>query len=271
MKHNVTNLSNGSIVISRNFPNLLEPYAPAKIPDYLALVDHSLAIKKQKQYEKLLKAKEGEFNTLVRGLDEAHRSLIIVLQGRDAAGKSGGATRLEEALGHDARIFLRVPIGPPTCEEKEIGYLARFQRHQRMPAFGQVRVFDRSWYERLLVEPVMKLTKRREIENSYAELRAYEWLLARQGVVLVKVWMDITKNEQARRFKARKEDHPEKVSDADTVARVHWDEYTLAANEMFYRTSTEFAPWHIISSENKWYSRVALLETAIAAMQNAIS
>jgi polyphosphate kinase 2 (PPK2 family) len=107
------------------------------------------------------------------------------------------------------------------------------------------------------------------VQRSFGEIRAFEWLLQQQGAVLVKVWMDISKDEQKRRFEDRAKDKPWKLSDSDEVARAHWDDYTVAANEMFHLTGTDFAPWHIISSEDKRYSRVNLLRIVNQALKDA--
>lgn len=255
-----TVLENGAIKIARCLPSPTEPYAKARIPNYLKQVDHSLAIKKKKKYEKKLAEQTFELNELVRQLAEAKKSLIVVFQGRDGAGKSGATVRIIQALGYDMKIFQGVPIGPPSDEEKARPFLWRFTRSDRLPAFGQVRVFDRSWAERVLVEPVMKLTPPEDVQNSYADINTFEWQLERGGAVIVKVWLDITKDEQMTRFEARKKEKAWKVSPSDMIARKHWGEYTDAANEMFFRTGTEFAPWYIISSEDKLYSRVTVLE-----------
>ncbi len=239
--------------------------------DYLSLVDHSLTIEDRKEYEKKLEKQEEKFNTLVRKLEDAERAVVIVLQGRDGAGKSGAAQRMMEALGYDPKIFLWVPIGPPTQDEKAHPYLWRFQTGERMPRIGQARVFDRSWAERLLVEPVMGIIGPKTLERSYSEIRTYEWLLNRQGAVLVKLWMDISKDEQARRFEDRKKDKPWKVSDSDTIAREHWDDYTVAANRMFTYTGTPYAPWYLVNSEDKRYSRVQVLKTINRAMSAALA
>jgi len=261
-------LDNGVIAVRRCFSTLNEPYTKVRsIPDYLAHVDHSLRIKKKKLYKKALFREEVRFNTLVRKLKDARRSLIVVFQGRDAAGKSGATQRIMQALDNDMKIFLSVPIGPPTDEELAHPYLWRFFKAERMPAFGQVRVFDRSWNERVLVEPVMSLTKPKAIQRSYAELRTFEWILESQGAIIVKFWMDLSKDEQNRRFKARAATKPWKMSPSDREARKHWDAYSSAANEMFFRTGTEFAPWFIVSSEDKWYSRVAVLQTINEVMK----
>jgi polyphosphate kinase 2 (PPK2 family) len=240
------------------------------IPDFIAEVDHTLSIDDKDAYEDALKVEERDFNELVRQLGAARKSLIVVLQGRDGAGKTGATTRLTEALGYDFKIFLSVPIGPPTQEELNHDYLWRFYKHERMPEYGQVRVFDRSWAERVLVERVMKLTDKDLIRASYAELRAFEWQLARQGHIIVKIWLDITKAEQKKRFKARHKDKPWKVSSSDGVAREHWDDYTPAANELFQRTGTDFAPWYLVPSEDKHYSRVAVLRIINQRLRTAL-
>jgi len=258
-------LDNGVIAVKRCFSNLDEPYDKReKIPDYLSLVDHKLQIKSKKAYKKALLREETEFNTLVRKLKEARRSLIIVFQGRDTAGKSGATERIMQAVDYDPKLFLWVPIGPPTETEHAHGYVWRFYSGERMPEFGQIRVLDRSWWERVLVEVVMKLAPTKELRSSYGELRMLERLLsspAGGNAIVAKIWMDITRDEQHRRFKGRAAHKPWKLSNADKEARKHWDGYTDAANEMFHRGGTQYAPWHIVSSEDKRYSRVAVLQT----------
>lgn len=260
----------GVIKIAGDFPNIIEPWSKTKVPDYLGAVDHALAIEDKKDYEKALKAAETEFNLLVRELGDAGKSLVVVFQGRDGAGKTGATMRITEALGYDFKVFGSVPVGPPTEEELSHDYLWRFSKHERMPAKGQVRVFDRSWQERVLVEKVMKITDEEKIRDSYAELRVFEWQMKRQGVVLVKIWLDISKGEQKKRFKERKKDKPWKVSASDAIARAHWSDYTPAANELFHRTGTTYAPQFIISSEDKRYSRVTVLQVINQQLRQAL-
>lgn len=262
--------SNGVITIARDFPDILAPWSKEKVPDYLGLVNHDLKIKGRSNYERQLKQQETEFNLLVRQLKDAGKSAIILLQGRDGAGKTGATMRIAEALA-DFKILMIVPIGPPKDEELSYPYLWRFFKYDRMPQVGQVRVLDRSWMERLLVERAMKLTPKAEIRNSYAELRAFEWLLNQSGMLIVKCWLDITYDEQGKRFARRHEDRPWKVSTSDDVARQNWDYYTGAANEMFHRTGTLFSPWHIISSEDKRYSRVMVLSTVNQELRRRLS
>lgn len=254
-------LDNGAIKVARVFHSPTDPWQKeAHIPDYLGEVDHSLAIDSKKKYKRKLAAQEIEIGKQVRMLKDAGRALIVVFQGRDAAGKSGATQRIVEALGFDMSIFQGVPIKKPTDEELAHPYLWRFFRNDRMPALGQMRVFDRSWAERLLVERVMKLASKEAIRESYAEIRTFEWLLEKQGCIVIKFWLDITKDEQWKRFEDRKREKAWKLSPYDLEAREKWDEYTRAANEMFLRTGTDYAPWYIISSEDKRYSRVTVLD-----------
>ena len=253
-------MRNGVIKIERECPNIFAEYKPAKIPDYLGAVDHTLKIGSKKEYKKHLRKQMKLFNEYVHEMKELNLSLIIALQGRDGAGKTGTVTTLDTALWHDYRIFKSVPMGPPTEEEMAHPYLWRMSRYDHMPSFGQVRVFDRTWQERVLVEKVMELTPEHKLRKSYAELRDFEWGLIRHGAVVVKIWLDITHEEQGRRFEERVKNKPGKKSKSDDVARAHWHDYTPAANEAFYRTGTKQSPQYVISSEDKSYCHVAVLE-----------
>ena len=262
-------LENGTLIVARACSDLRAPYSPDDaIPDILAQVDHSLALG-GKQYKKRLAAAETELNLLVREKVLAQKkSVVVVLQGRDGAGKTGARVRIEAGLDNDAKIFRAFCIGPPSEDERKHPYLWRFVS-DALPPVGHLHVFDRSWAERLLVEPVMKFATKAEVQASYGEIRTFEWLCEQQGVILIKLWMDISYDEQEVRFDKRKADKWWKLSDSDAVAREHWDDYTWYANEMFYRTGTDNSPWHIVSSEDKKYSRVAVLEIINEAIKRA--
>lgn len=250
----------GVIQIQRHFENPVLPYAPEDVPDYLAAVEHSFAIADKPEYQEMLAAEQAKFNDLARKLKKHNQSLIIALQGRDGAGKGGTSKKIEKALGNDFKIFDSVPVGPPTEEERSHPHLWRYYRHDRMPGFGQVRVFDRTWAERVLVEKVRKLAPEQDIQDSYAQIRMFEWLLVDQRAIVIKIWLDITRECQDRRFETRRKHKPWKVSEFDMIAREDWDKYTPAANELFHRTGTTYAPWYIISSEDKRFARVAALK-----------
>ena len=260
----------GVITVARSFTQIDEPFRREAIPEYIEAVDHSLALDDKKAYKVALKEEEQALNLLVRRLAPANQSVVVVLQGRDGAGKTGATMRIAEALGYDYKIFASVPISAPTVEELNHGFLWRFTKNERWPAFGQLRVFDRSWAERLLVERAMKITPPEQIHDSYAIIRMFEKLWTMQGITVVKIWLDISKDEQKKRFKARKKDKPWKISDSDAVARKHWDDYTPAANEMFHRTGSDYAPWHVISSEDKRYSRITVLRVINQALRKAL-
>ncbi len=267
----IVKLDNGAIKVARQFHAPTDDYHEEKKIDFLGEVDHSLAIKKKKKYKKLLEEKEIELNELVRQLNDIGRSVIVAFQGRDGAGKSGATARIVQALGFDMSIFQGVAIKKPTEEELAHPYLWRFFRNDRMPARGQMRVFDRSWAERVLVERVKELAPEKAIKKSYTEIRTFEWLLEQQGCIVIKLWLDITKDEQWNRLEDRRKHKQWKFTPDDLEAREHWDEYTAAANEMFLRTGTDYAPWYIISSEDKRYSRVTVLDIINSELRAAIA
>jgi len=266
----IQRLDNGAIKVARHFHSPTDEYHQEKGFDFLGEVDHSLAIESKKDYKKKLSKREIELNKLVRKLEASGRALIVVFQGRDGAGKSGATARIVEALGFDMSVFQGVPIKKPTEEERAHPYLWRFFRNDRMPAKGQMRVFDRSWAERLLVERVKKLASPEDLDRSYTEIRTFEWLLEQQGCIVVKFWLDITKDEQWKRFEDRRKNKKWKFTPDDLEAREHWDEYTACANEMFLRTGTDYAPWFIISSEDKRYSRVTVLDVINRELKAAL-
>jgi len=263
-------LPNGAIKVARECPNILADYKREGIPDYLAAVDHSLKITDKKEFKRHLKKQQKRFNKYVRQMKELGLYLVIALQGRDSAGKTGTVDCLNDALYKDAKIFKSVPMGPPTQEELAHPYLWRMGKYDFMPEFGQVRVFDRSWQERLLVEKVMNLTPQYKIEDSYAELRHFEWGLVRHGGILIKLWLDITYDEQGDRYKDREKKKPGKKSPSDDIARAHWDEYTPAANEMFHRNGTAEIPQYVVSSEDKDYCHITVLELITHEMKKRI-
>jgi polyphosphate kinase 2 (PPK2 family) len=263
-------LPNGALQVARQCPNILAEYRKDGIPDYLAAVDHSLKITDKKEFKQHLRKQMKRLNKLAGQMKELGLFLVIALQGRDGAGKTGTVDCINEALYKDAKRFRSVPIGPPTQEELAHPYLWRMSKYDYMPEFGQGRAFDRSWQERVLVEKVMNLTPQQKIEDSYAEIRHFEWGIVRHGGILIKLWLDITYDTQGERFKDREKKKPGKKSSSDDVARAHWDEYTPAANELFHRTGTADIPQHIISSEDKDYCHITVLEIITHEMKKRI-
>jgi len=195
-------------------------------------------------------------------------STILLFEGPDAAGKGGAIRRINEAL--DARNYQVHGIAAPTDEEKAQHYLWRFWR--RIPAAGQITIFDRSWYGRVLVERIEGLASEDEWRRSYGEIDDFEDQLIDHGIILVKYWIHISKDEQLARFKAREETPYKqyKLTDEDWRNREKWDQYDLAVNDMVERTSTQFAPWTLVEANDKRFARIKVLNTVCDRIEQAL-
>jgi polyphosphate kinase 2 (PPK2 family) len=194
--------------------------------------------------------------------------MVIVFEGHDAAGKGSAIRRITAAL--DARQYAVVPVGPPSDEEASRPYLWRFWR--ALPGHGQVAIFDRSWYGRVLVERVEGLAPGAGWLRAYREINDFEAQLLRSGTVVAKFWLQISKEEQLRRFRAR-ESSPFKrfkLTPEDWRNRKKWAAYEEAAADMIERTSTEIAPWTIVEAEDKAFARVKILRTLARTLEAAL-
>jgi AMP-polyphosphate phosphotransferase len=163
-----------------------------------------------------------------------------------------------------------VPVGAPTEEERAQPYFWRFWR--QLPGHGEIAIFDRSWYGRVLVERVEGLCPAADWMRAYREINDFEEQLLRNGTIVVKFWLQISKEEQLRRFKAR-EGTPFKrfkVTPEDWRNRKRWNAYEEAAADMIDRTSTEIAPWTIVEAEDKYYARVKILRTLARTLADAL-
>jgi polyphosphate:AMP phosphotransferase len=196
-------------------------------------------------------------------------SLVLVFEGVDAAGKGGAIRRVTSAL--DARQYITVPVSAPTDEEKAHPYLWRFWRH--VPPPGGIRIFDRSWYGRVLVERVEGLAAPADWMRAYSEINQFEDQLVQAGTVLVKFWLQVSKAEQLRRFKAREHTSFKrfKITPDDWRNRKKWDDYELAVCEMVERTSIEIAPWTLVEAEDKRYARIKVLQTIVERLDRALA
>ncbi len=192
-------------------------------------------------------------------------SLIVVAEGPDAAGKGGAVKRLVEKL--DPRTVRVYSTIKPTDQELARHYLWRFWT--RLPPRGQIAVFDRSWYGRVLVERVEGFATKDAWSRAYREINDFERLLHDDGAVIVKFYFHITKDEQLARFKRREADPYKswKISDEDWRNRRRWDEHNEAAEEMFERTSSSAAPWHLVAGNYKWRARLEMLHAVIKAIE----
>jgi AMP-polyphosphate phosphotransferase len=201
-------------------------------------------------------------------LGTAHRAMIV-LEGWDTAGKGGIVRRLGWAL--DPRSFRVHPIAAPSGHERAQHYLQRFW--ERLPEHGQLVVFDRSWYGRVLVERVEKLATPREWKRAYREINEFERTLRAEGIRLVKIFLHITPEEQTRRFKDRLTNPLKrwKLSYEDFRNRGHWDDYVEAIEQMMAETSNSAAPWHLIPSNDKKYARLAAFQILIDHLGRGVS
>ncbi|MEI6715832.1 MAG: UDP-galactose-lipid carrier transferase [Verrucomicrobiota bacterium] len=218
-------------------------------------------------YKPELKQAQLKLLTYQRALAEEKRSLIVVFEGPDAAGKGGAIRRMVERL--DPRLYRVHSIVKPTQEEYAHHYLWRFWN--RLPQYGQMCVFDRSWYGRVLVERVEEFASEKEWKRAYAEINQFEKVLVDDGAIIVKMYLHISKDEQLMRFKRRESDPYKhwKITDEDWRNRRKWDEHNEAAHDMFEKTTTAAAPWRIIPGNYKWNARVEVLNGVTQALEAA--
>ncbi|OAI16522.1 polyphosphate kinase 2 [Methylomonas lenta] len=229
------------------------------IEQYNLLDSLDLSLKLGKSYyKKQLEKYQGKLNELSRHALAANRSSILVFEGWDAAGKGGAIRRLTESM--DARHYQVIPIAAPTDEERSHHYLWRFWRH--IPRAGQVTIYDRSWYGRVLVERVEGLAKNSHWQRAYSEIVNFEEALLAHGIVIMKFWLHIDKDEQIDRFKRREQISYKqfKITDEDYRNREKWDDYQKAVNEMIARTSTSKSPWLLVESNDKYYARIKIIK-----------
>lgn len=234
----------------------------------LAELDLDKELKDEATYDKKLANLQLRLLQIQQAYLRQRRRGIIVLEGWDAAGKGGLIRRMTVRL--DPRQFHVWPIGAPTPEEQGRHYLRRFWL--RLPAPGEVGVFDRSWYGRVLVERVEGYATRAQWRRAYDEINQFERMLLDDGVRLVKLYLHIDRKEQLQRFRARLEVPYKrwKLTADDIRNHLRWDDYAEAAEEMFGRTSTERAPWHVIPANLKWYARIEGLKTIAGALSDGV-
>jgi polyphosphate kinase 2 (PPK2 family) len=235
--------------------NVLVPEIHSKLEQKHLLNTLDLSLKLGKSdYKNQLEKYQGKLNGLTRQALAKHLSSLLVFEGWDAAGKGGVIRRLTEGM--DARNYQVIPIAKPTDEEAAHHYLWRFWRH--IPRAGQVTIYDRSWYGRVLVERVEGLATVSEWQRAYAEIVEFEEALFTHGMVILKFWLHVDQDEQMRRFKQREKISYKKfkITDEDYRNRDRWDDYQKAVNEMITRTSTSKLPWILVEANDKYYARI---------------
>lgn len=219
----------------------------------------------KKRYQKELVKLQGELAKLTRHPKFREHTVVLVFEGMDAAGKGGAIRRITGAV--DARLYHTIPIAAPTDEERAKPYLWRFWRH--LPRKGRFVIYDRSWYGRVLVERVEGFAAEADWLRAYSEINDFEEQLARGGAIVAKFWLQISKEEQYRRFKQREKTRFKqfKITPEDWRNREKWNAYQVAAADMIERTGTGHAPWTLVGANDKYQARITILKTLTRAMR----
>jgi polyphosphate kinase 2 (PPK2 family) len=230
-------------------------------------IDLSLSIEKE-EYERELIKYQVSLYALGYQVYLQHRPVVIVFEGWDAAGKGGEIKRVTEKL--DPRGYVVYPIAAPKGDDATHHYMWRFWR--RLPETGQIAIFDRSWYGRVMVERVEGFCKEEEWKRAYREINEFERQLVDYGTILFKFWIHISKDEQLRRFESRASDKIRnwKLTEEDWRNREKWDQYTQAVEDMILKTSTLTAPWTIVEGNSKYYARIKVLRTLVEKLKREL-
>ena len=222
----------------------------------------------EEKYKKELKELQAKLGQLHNRLYRKRAPVIIAYEGWDAAGKGGNIKRLTGAL--DPRGFEVHPIASPEPHEKARHYLWRFWT--RLPKDGHIAIFDRTWYGRVMVERLEGFCSENDWQRAYYEMNEFEQELHNWGAVILKFWVQIDKDTQLARFTERQNTPSKqwKITDEDWRNREKWDLYEQAVDEMLQKTSTTYAPWHILESVDKKYARIKALHIVIDALEKAL-
>jgi polyphosphate kinase len=212
---------------------------------------------KKKPYEKALKGLNVELVKLQERVKSTGHRMIVVFEGRDAAGKGGAIKSISQSM--SARVCRVVALAAPSDREKTQWYFQRYVPH--LPAAGEVVLFDRSWYNRAGVERVMGFCTDDEYQEFLRSCPEFERMLVRAGIQLVKYWFSVSDEEQEKRFQARLDDPTKhwKLSPMDLESRSRWVEYSRAKDEMFSHTDIKQAPWYVVEADDKRAARLNLI------------
>jgi len=218
------------------------------------------AVKKRKN-EQSLKPYQAELIKLQKHLEESNQKMIILFEGRDAAGKGGTIRRVARYM--NEKHYRIVALGKPTEEQKTQWFYQKYIAH--FPRGGEMVLFDRSWYNRAMVESVFGFCTQKEYDDFMKGVKGFEKDLTRQGTVLIKLYFSVTKDEQARRFERRKTDplRQWKLSEIDVQAQDRWDDFTETKYNMLKQTHSHNAPWTVIRSNDKHKARLEVLKVIL--------
>jgi len=215
----------------------------------------------RRRQEQSLKPYQAELISMQKYLEETNRRMIILFEGRDASGKGGTIRRVTRYM--NEKHYRVVALGKPTEDQKTQWFFQRYVA--QFPTGGEVVLFDRSWYNRAVVEPIFGFCTKEEYENFMTGVTGFEKDLVRHGTILIKLYFSVTKAEQARRFDRRRTDplRQWKLSEIDVQAQDRWDDFTQQKYEMMKCTHTSHAPWTIIRSNNKFKARLNAMKVIL--------
>ena len=214
------------------------------------------------QYEKEKEKLQVELVKLQQWIKKTNQRVAIIFEGRDAAGKGGNIRRFTEHL--NPRSMRLVALNKPTMVERGQWYFTRYIKH--LPNPGEIVFFDRSWYNRAVVEPVMGFCTPHQYDQFMVQLPEFEHMLYEDGVIIIKFWLSITKEEQLERFKAREDNALKrwKFSPVDRKGQEYWDDYTKYKELMFSKTHTSFSPWIIVKTNDKKVARLECMRYVLS-------
>lgn len=214
------------------------------------------------QYEKEKEKLQEELVKLQQWIKKTNNRVAIIFEGRDAAGKGGNIRRFTEHL--NPRSMRLVALNKPTMVERGQWYFTRYIKH--LPNPGEIVFFDRSWYNRAVVEPVMGFCTPHQYDQFMVQLPEFEHMLYEDGVIIIKFWLSITKEEQLKRFKAREDNALKrwKFSPVDRKGQEYWDDYTRYKELMFSKTHTSFSPWIIVKTNDKKVARLECMRYVLS-------
>ena len=261
----LTAFKTGAIRVAPSHDPAAKPKRASK-RHHLAELDYEASVSKE-TYEQELMHWQNRLAVAVRDKSFKKKSLVLVFEGQDAAGKGGAIRRVTHAL--DARQYRTVPVAAPRPFEMDRPYLWRFWRN--VPKRGRITIFDRSWYGRVLVERVEGYAKRLAWQRAYQEINEFENQLIRHGAIILKFWLAVTSEEQLLRFKAREHSPYKnfKITPEDWRNRRQWPAYAKAAEEMFAKTDTPQSPWHILSANDKRHARLEVIKRITKAVEQS--
>jgi polyphosphate kinase 2 len=231
------------------------------IDEYIKLKKvNKKAIKKYLQ-EQELKPYQAELIKMQKYLEDTNQRMIVLFEGRDAAGKGGSIRRITRYM--NEKHYRVVALGKPSDVQKTQWYFQRYV--EQFPRGGEVVIFDRSWYNRAMVEPVFGFCSKKQYEIFMQEVPMFEKSLVMEGTILVKIYLSISKEEQAKRFEKRRKNPLKqwKLSEIDLQAQDKWDEFTEMKYKMLKATHTHYAPWTVIRSDNKHLARLNAMKVIL--------